>query len=44
MLWRIFYEEELTIEKVIKKGDELYVKWKDYDNSINSWNDEKDIA
>ena len=45
-----FYEKELQktnqqtfrIEKVIKKkGDKLYVKWKDYDNSFNSWIDKK---
>ena len=31
------------IEKIIKrKGDKLYVKWKGYDNSFNSWNDKKD--
>ena len=30
-------KEEFRIEKVIKrKGDKLYVKWKDYDNSFNS--------
>ena len=30
--------EEFRIEKVIKrKGDKLYVKWKGYDSSINSW-------
>ena len=30
-------ETEFRIEKVIKKkGDELYVKWKSYDNSFNS--------
>ena len=39
-----FYENELQktnqIEKVIKrKGDELYIKWKSYDNSFNSWID-----
>ena len=29
-------------EKVIKrKGDKLYVKWKDYDNYFNSWIDKK---
>ena len=48
-----FYENELqktnkkeyTIEKVLKKkGDKLYVKWKDYDNSFNSWIDKKDIV
>ena len=41
-----FYEKELqktsqekfTIEKLIKrKGDKLYIKWKGYDNTFNSW-------
>ena len=45
-----FYEKELQktnqqefrIEKVIKrKGDKLYVKWKGYDSSFNSWIDKK---
>ena len=45
-----FYEKELQktnqiefrIEKVIKiKGDKLYVKWKRYDTSFNSWIDKK---
>ena len=44
-----FYEKELQkanqekfrIEKVIKrKDDKLYVKWKGYDNSFNSWIDD----
>ena len=48
-----FYEQELQstnpqeirIERVIKKkGDKLYVKWKGYDNSLNSWIDKKDIV
>ena len=48
-----FYENELQgtsqkefrIEKVRKKkGDKLYVKWKGYDNSLNSWIDKKDIV
>ena len=31
-------QEEFRIEKVIKlKGDKMYVKWKGYDNSFNSW-------
>ena len=47
-----FYEKELQknnqkefrIEKVLKrKGDKLYVKWKGYDNSFNSWINKKDI-
>ena len=49
----MFYENELQktnqedfrIEKVIKKkGNTLYVKWKGYDNSFNSWIDKKDIV
>ena len=48
-----FYENELQktnqnefrIAKVIKKKfDKLYVKWKGYDNSFNSWIDKKDIV
>ena len=47
-----FYENELQktnqkefrIEKVIKrKGDKLYVKWKGYDSSFNSWINKNDI-
>ena len=47
-----FYEKELLktnqqksrIEKIIKKkGDKLYVKWKGYDSSFNSWTDKKDL-
>ena len=33
-------QQEFRIGKVIKrKGDKLYVKWKGYDNSFNSWID-----
>ena len=48
-----FYEKELQkknqtqfrIEKILKtKGNKLYVKWKGYDNSFNSWIDKKDIV
>ena len=48
-----FYENELQktkqnefrTEKVIKrKGDKLYVEWKGYDNSFNSWIVKKDIV
>ena len=48
-----FYEKELQgtnqqefkIEKVInKKGDKLYVKWKGYNSSFNSWIGKKDIV
>ena len=38
-------QEELRVEKVIKrKGGNLYVKWKGYDNSFISWIDKKDIV
>ena len=38
-------QQELRIEKVIKKkGDKLYIKWKGYDNSFNSWIDKKDLV
>ena len=37
-------QEEFRIEKVIKrKDDKIYVKWKGYDNSFNSWTDKNDI-
>ena len=47
-LSEVFYEkkfqktnqEEFRIEKAMKrKCDKLYVKWKGYDNSFNSWID-----
>ena len=35
-------QKEFRIEKVLKnKGDKLYVKWKGYDNSFNSWINKK---
>ena len=37
-------QEEFRITKVIKrKCDKIYVKWKGYDNSFNSWIDKKDL-
>ena len=37
------YQPQYRIEKVIKKkGNELCIKWKDYDNSFNSCIDKKD--
>ena len=48
-----FYENELQktnqkefgIEKVLKrKCDKLYVRWKGYNNSSNSWIDKKDLV
>ena len=49
----IFYEKELEkanqkeyrVEKSIKRrSDKLYVKWKGYDSSFNSWIDKKVIV
>ena len=38
-------QKEFEVKKVFKrKGDKLYVKWKGYDNSSNTWIDKKDIA
>ena len=35
-------QKEFRIEKVIKrKGDKLYVKWKGYNSSFNSWINKK---
>ena len=37
--------KESWIEKLIeRKGYKLYVKWKGYNNSFNSWIDKKDIV
>ena len=50
---QMFYENELQktnqkefrIERIIKrKGNKLYVKWKGYRSSFNSWIDKKDKA
>ena len=38
-------QKEFRLENVMKrKGDKLYVKWKGYDSSFNSWIDKKDIV
>ena len=38
-------QKEFMVEKVIKrKSDKLCVKWKDYNNSFNSWINKKDIV
>ena len=38
-------QEEFRIEKVIRrKGDKLYVKWKEYNNSFNSWIDKASLV
>ena len=37
-------QKEFEIEKVIKKkGNKLFVKWKGYDYSFNSWIDKNDV-
>ena len=47
-----FYQEELQktnltlyiIEKIIKtRNDKIYVKWRGYNDSFNSWINKKDI-
>ena len=35
----MFYEKEKVIKR---KDDKLYVKWKSFDNSFNSWIDKND--
>ena len=38
-------QKEFRNENVIKrKGDKLYVKWKGYNNSSNSWIDKNDMV
>ena len=38
-------QQEFRIKKVIRrKGDKLYVKWKGYDKSFNSYIDKKDLV
>ena len=50
---RTFYEKELQktnqeefrTEKLIRrKGDKLYVKWKGYNNLLNSWTDKASLV
>ena len=38
-------QNKFRIEKVVKrKGNKLYVKWKGYDSSFNSWIDKKGVV
>ena len=38
-------QKAVRVEKVIKrKGDKVYVTWKGYDNSLNSWIDIKKVV
>ena len=38
-------QKEFRVEEVIKREDDkLYVKWKGYDNSFNSWIDKKETV
>ena len=37
-------QKEFRVEKIIKrKDDKLYLNWKGYNSSFNSWIDKKDI-
>ena len=37
-------QEKFRVEKLMKrKCDKLYIKWKGYDNSFNSWINKKDL-
>ena len=37
--------KKIRIGKILKrKGDKLYVKWKGYGNSFNSWIDKKNFV
>ena len=33
----------IELKKYLKESDKLYVKWKGYNKSFNSWTDKKDI-
>ena len=35
--------KQQSLELTKKKSDKLYVKWKGYENSFNSWRDKKDF-
>ena len=37
-------QQEFRIEKFKRKGDKLYVKWKGYASSFNTWIDKKDFV
>ena len=42
---KILIKKNLEQKKYLrKKGDKLYVKWKGYNNSFNSWIDKKDLV
>ena len=44
LLGKRIAKKKFRVEKVInKENDKLYVKWKVYDHSLNSWIDKKDI-
>ena len=37
-------EKNFELKKVVeRKGNKLYFKWKEYNNSFNSWIDKKDV-
>ena len=38
-----FHKRVYGFKRNKQKSDEIYVKWKGYDNSFNKWIDKKDI-
>ena len=45
MIAGMINNKSIKVEKVFKrKLNHLYIKWKGYDNSFNSWIDKKDIV
>ena len=43
--WKKTSQEKIRIEKIIKrKSSKLYVKWKRYGNSFNTWIDKRDLV
>ena len=43
--WQKQIKNSLELKKVVKKkGDKLYVQWKGYDSSFNSWVEPKSLG
>ena len=42
--YRRLISKNLRFNLIRRKGDKLYVKWKGYHSSFNSWIDKKDLV